>query len=88
MSSFGSFVIQRYYVYILKSLKDNRTYVGYTSNLESRFKKHNNGQVKSTKHRRPLIIIYSEKFKTMKEAKTKELWWKSYRGRQEMKKFF
>lgn len=75
-------------VYILKSLKDNRSYVGYSKNFEIRFKQHNNGQVKSTKHRRPLVVIYTEKFDTSKEAKAKELWWKSYRGRQAMKKFF
>ena len=75
-------------IYILKSLKDNRSYVGYSKNFVNRFKQHNNGQVKSTKHRRPLIVIYTEEFNTSPEAKIREKWWKSYKGRQAMKKFF
>ncbi|OGY91228.1 MAG: hypothetical protein A3B31_01360 [Candidatus Komeilibacteria bacterium RIFCSPLOWO2_01_FULL_53_11] len=79
---------KRYWVYILESLKDHRTYVGYTKDLEVRLTKHNSGQVKSTKHRRPLIILYKEMFQTKGEAKEKELWWKSRGGRQELKKLF
>ncbi|MBU1071359.1 GIY-YIG nuclease family protein, partial [Patescibacteria group bacterium] len=33
-----------YYVYILKSFKNNSLYIGYTSNLKKRFKSHNLGQ--------------------------------------------
>ena len=77
-----------FYVYLLKSLKDNRSYVGYTQDLEARLKRHNNGQVKSTKNRRPFALLHKEEFETIKDAKAREKWWKSYRGRQEMKKFF
>ena len=38
-----------YYVYFLKSLSTDFRYVGYTSDLENRFKEHNEGQNKSTK---------------------------------------
>jgi len=51
-----------YYIYILKSKKDGRTCVGYTNNLEERLKKHNSGQVKSTKYRQPLKLLFSEEF--------------------------
>lgn len=77
-----------YYVYILLSEKDSRTYVGYTKNLEERLKLHNSGQVKATKHRRPLQLIFSEAFDAKQEAKKRELWWKSSSGRREMKKVF
>ena len=43
-----------YFVYILKSLKDDKNYAGYTKNLELRFEQHINGEVDSTKYRRPL----------------------------------
>ena len=49
-------------VYVLKSTKDGNLYVGCTSNLEKRVKEHNQGRVKSTKNRRPLILIYKEEF--------------------------
>ena len=75
-------------VYILKSLKDNRSYVGYIQDLDTRQRMHNNGRVKSTKNRRPLEFIFKEEFKTKQEAKARELWWKSYRGRQKMKELF
>jgi putative endonuclease len=51
-----------YHVYILKSEKDGKLYIGQTSNLEERLSAHNRGSVKSTKHRRPLKLIYSKEF--------------------------
>jgi putative endonuclease len=47
-----------YYVYILLSQKDGKKYTGYTKDLFLRFKAHNDGNVQSTKNRRPLEIIY------------------------------
>ncbi|MDD2709261.1 MAG: GIY-YIG nuclease family protein [Verrucomicrobiae bacterium] len=41
-----------YYVYILYSLKDRRTYAGFTPDLKNRLEKHNQGLVKATRHRR------------------------------------
>ncbi|MCK9345104.1 MAG: GIY-YIG nuclease family protein [Candidatus Pacebacteria bacterium] len=49
-----------YYVYVLRSDKDKKFYVGYTENLKSRFEQHQKGQVESTKDRRPLKVVYSE----------------------------
>jgi len=42
-----------YYVYILKSLKKDWHYVGFTTKLKSRFDDHNRGKVDSTKNHRP-----------------------------------
>ncbi|OGH11819.1 MAG: hypothetical protein A2857_03935 [Candidatus Levybacteria bacterium RIFCSPHIGHO2_01_FULL_36_15] len=56
------------YVYLLKSLKDYKQYIGSTINLEKRLEKHNRGEVKSTKYRRPLKLIGYEYFKTIQEA--------------------
>jgi len=77
-----------YSTYILLSIKDRRTYVGYSSNLKERLHKHNTGQVKSTKYRRPLKLLLSENFKTAQEAKKRELWWKSGAGRRKLKEYF
>ncbi|MDI6765995.1 MAG: GIY-YIG nuclease family protein [Bacteroidota bacterium] len=46
-----------YYVYILKSLKDGKKYIGLTNEIDRRLKQHNNGEVSSTKSRRPFFII-------------------------------
>ena len=61
-----------YYVYILKSLRDKRLYIGYTSDLKLRYKEHCDGEVKSTKNRRPLDIIYYEAYKNKKDAQSRE----------------
>ena len=75
-----------YYVYILKSLKDGRYYIGYTSNLEERIKKHNAGETKSLKYIRPLKIIYFEKYNTRQEAYKRERQIKRYKGGEAFKK--
>jgi len=77
-----------YYIYILKSEEDNKTYVGYTNNLEQRLKQHNAGQVAATKHRRPLKLMLYEEFEIMTEAKKREKYWKSGAGRRKLKLYF
>ena len=56
----ANLINEYYYVYILLSLKDGKKYTGYTKYLPSRFEQHQNGEVKSTKHRRPFVLIYFE----------------------------
>ena len=70
----------KYYVYILKSDKDQRYYYGSTSNVVERLKKHNAGGVPSTKHRRPLHLIYHEEFDDKALALRRELFFKSVDG--------
>jgi putative endonuclease len=65
-------VKQMFYVYILKSLKDEKLYVGYSTNLKQRFKEHQIGKVNSTSHRRPLELIYYEAYKNEDDAKDRE----------------
>lgn len=70
-----------YYIYILRSDRDKNFYVGYTENLRSRFEQHQKGQVKSTKDRRPLEIIYSEACLDKRDAMHREKYLKTYLGR-------
>ena len=60
------------FVYILKSSKDQKLYVGTTDDLDKRFERHNKGQVKSTKNRRPLMLVFSKKFDTLSDARKYE----------------
>jgi putative endonuclease len=69
-----------YYVYILQSQKDSSYYYGRSEDINSRFKSHNSGKVRSTKHRRPLKLIYFETFASKKEAIQRELFFKSIDG--------
>jgi putative endonuclease len=77
-----------YFVYILQSLKDNRTYVGYTNDFERRFKEHNLGRSKATRYRVPFKLLFKEEFTDMAEAKKRELWWKNSTGRKKLKEYF
>jgi len=77
-----------FYIYILQSLKDKKTYVGYSKDVNTRFIQHCNGEVKSTAYRRPLQLVFTEEFKTSQEAKKRELWWKSGAGRRKLKELF
>ena len=69
-----------YYVYILKSLKDHKYYIGSTSNIQARLEYHNSGRQRSTKHRIPFIIIYTETHLNKTEAEKREYQIKSYKG--------
>lgn len=55
-----------YYVYIL-SCADGRPYVGCTSDLKDRMKRHTDGHVPATKPRRPIrlanYIAFEDKYK-------------------------
>ena len=62
----------KYYVYILKSLKDGRFYIGYTSDLERRFIAHNEQKQRYTSKFSPWEMVYSEEFQTKKEAIIRE----------------
>ena len=63
----------KYYVYILECA-DESLYVGCTNNLEKRLKQHNNSKIGAhyTKIRRPVVLKYSEKYKTLIEARRRE----------------
>jgi len=61
-----------FYVYFIKSIKDNRFYVGYTNDLRRRFEDHNNGKSKYTKNFRPWKLVYYEAYETESLAKNRE----------------
>ncbi len=69
-----------YYVYILKSLKDGGFYVGCTKNIEKRILEHNQGKTLSLKNRRPLVVVYTEKYDNVNSAYAREKEIKSYKG--------
>tara|TARA_Y100000591_G_scaffold190842_1_gene165075 strand:+ start:193 stop:468 length:276 start_codon:yes stop_codon:yes gene_type:complete len=63
----------KYYVYMLKSRGFKPvTYVGYTNNLKKRINLHNLGKGAKFTRGRKWILIYKERFKSKKEAISRE----------------
>jgi len=75
-----------FYTYVLRSKKSGNLYTGYTNDLRKRFKEHVNGKSKYTKGRGPFEIIYYEACLSEADAKNRELYLKSGRGKVYLKK--
>lgn len=71
-----------YYVYVLVSLRDNSLYYGMTKDLRRRVRVHNEGLNTSTSRRRPLELVYYEAYISEIDAKNREKFVKSGRGRE------
>ena len=76
---------ESWYTYVLRSLKDGKTYTGSTNDLRKRFKQHNDGLTSSTKGRRPFKLIYYEMCMNEHDARSRELFLKSGMGKRYMK---
>lgn len=70
-----------YYVYILYNKSKNYIYIGYSTNLKERYKFHNDGFSKATKPYLPLELIHYEAYRNMIDAKRRELYLKTNKGR-------
>ena len=70
-----------YYVYILYSNNRDRFYTGHTSDVGSRFIRHNLGKNRSTKSGRPWRLVYAESFESRSEAVQRERQIKSMKDR-------
>ncbi len=70
-------------VYILYSTKFDKIYIGCTSNLEARFKSHNELGTKGwTIKFRPWVILHTEEFGSKREALDREKQLKGGKGRE------
>jgi len=70
-----------YYTCVLQSLSDHKFYIGFTQNLKQRFEQHEKGLVQSTKHRRPLKLVYYEACLDRADATHREKYFKTYHGK-------
>ena len=76
-----------YQVYIIRSIKFGRYYVGSAANAKMRLDlEHNKGKVKSTKAYLPWELIHTEEFTTRAEAVRRERQIKSYKGGEAFKR--
>lgn len=70
-----------YYVYVLKSINHDFIYVGFTENLKNRFIQHNIKEEQSTKAYAPYELIHYEAYRSKKDAKRREVYLKTTKGR-------
>ena len=70
-----------YFVYVICTKKESKliTYVGYTNNLKRRINLHNTGKGAKFTRGRTWKIIYTEKYDTKSEAKSREYYIKKNR---------
>ena len=73
-----------FYVYVLRSEKTGRRYVGSCDHVEERLARHNRGESKATKPGVPWILVHTESFDSRAGAVRKELYYKTGRGRAEL----
>jgi putative endonuclease len=77
-----------FYVYVLRSLKNQRLYIGCTNNLERRVFEHNAGLSTYTRTTRPFVLLYHEVFDDLKAARRREKTLKGGQGREWLKEKF
>ena len=81
-------ILLMFYVYVLRSLKNGRFYIGYTNDLERRLNEHNNGESRYTRLTRPFELVYTEEFADRIFATRRERNLKSGQGREWLKEKF
>ncbi|HVZ58457.1 MAG TPA: GIY-YIG nuclease family protein [Patescibacteria group bacterium] len=74
-----------WYVYVLQSLVNGRHFTGSTNDIERRLSEHNSGKTKYTSQTRPFKLIYKETYSTRLEARQRELFLKTGKGRELLK---
>ncbi|OGD87540.1 hypothetical protein A3J17_03195 [Candidatus Curtissbacteria bacterium RIFCSPLOWO2_02_FULL_40_11] len=67
-----------YFVYLLRSIKNGKTYTGFTSKEASkRLKEHNLGSNKWTRDNKPFNLVYYESFYCKQDAMHREKFYKT-----------
>jgi putative endonuclease len=73
-----------FHVYVLRSGKTGRRYIGSCEDVAARLRRHNNKESKATRHGIPWILIHTQGFETRSDAMKKERYYKTGRGRDEL----
>ena len=77
-----------WYVYVLKSIEKEFTYIGSTGDLNRRLTEHNNGDSQSTKHYRLFRLVLSIAVETERKARKLEHYFKTGSAAAILKKRF
>lgn len=71
-----------YFVYVLRSRRHGRRYVGSCADLEDRLRRHNAGRSRATKSGVPWELIHTERFDSRQAAMARERFFKAGTGRE------
>jgi len=74
-----------YYTYIIESKTSGKLYIGHTSHLEKRIKRHNDGGSLYTRNRGPWKLIFSKESQTRSEAVLLEKKLKGFKNPQKVR---
>jgi putative endonuclease len=72
---------EAYYLYILQSQSNDTYYVGVSRDPETRIKQHNQGVTKSTAHKGPWELKFSQIYENGRAAKKAEHWLKRMKSK-------
>ena len=76
-----------FYVYVIQSDMDQTLYYGFTHDLKKRILEHNTGSLSQyTKGKKPWKLIYYEAYINESDAREREKFIKSGRGREVLRK--
>jgi putative endonuclease len=88
LQSFGQELVEQskkmYTVYVLKD-SVGKLYKGITNNLKRRLAEHKSGHTQSTKQLRNPVIVYTEEYDSFKQARKREIYFKTAAGRRFLK---
>jgi putative endonuclease len=73
-----------FYVYVIRSAKTGRRYVGSCEDTDERLRRHNAGHSLATRHGIPWHMTYRETFAGRSEALAGERYFKTGKGRLEL----
>ena len=73
-----------YEVYVLED-DDKKLYKGVTNDINRRLDEHRRGKTRTTRRMNNIRVIYTEEYKTFKEARKREVYLKTAAGRRFLK---
>lgn len=74
------------FVYILKSRKSNKYYIGSTTDLKNRIKHHKGGHTPSTKRLGDVDLVFSQEYNSVSDARKIEFKLKKLKRRDYIEK--
>lgn len=75
-----------FFVYILQSEKTGRYHIGCTEDVARRLAQHNAGMTQATRNLRPWLLVHTEEYQTLGEARRREAQIKSWKSPEYMRR--